>query len=296
MRNIRKKAVTLIMACAFIMAPAVNAAAAEKTVESSVETIEYKDGAKVTSNLFMKFEITSKKTAKVTGVKAEYKKFFASIRNGVKGYDLVIPNTLTYNNETYKVDEVGAKAFKGDKKLLYVIHGKNLKKIGTEAFANCSKLVAFYDSKVKDLSKETYSKMAASGHNVVPYIDSSVEVIGDKAFQNCSSLSIIQLGSKIRKIGSKAFANVGSKAVTILNENKNLKASGVAKDFFSRSSKCQFVYVYTNVNKKCYYYEKARNVAGWQKATRASGVWKDATNKYKPIKSRSFKDFLTGRA
>lgn len=297
MKNIKKTALALIMACSLIAAPALSSAADAKLAESSTETIEYKDGAKFTSNLYMKFAITSNKTAKVTGITSDYRTLFSyeNPTTGKKGYNLYIPDTVTYNNKKYKVDEIGAKAFKGDKKLLYAYHGKNLKKIGNEAFANCTNLISVFDNKVSQLSKSALNAMKQEG-NTVPYVNSSVEVIGDRAFQNCSRMSIINLGSKIRKIGSKAFDKVGPLSVTIMNENKNLKAAGVAKDFFSPSSKCKYVYTFSNVNKTCYYYVKDKNVAGKQKATHSSGVWKVASNKYKVIKSKSFKDFLTGKA
>ena len=41
---------------------------------------------------------------------------------------------------TYKVTSIGAKAFKGNKKITKVTIGKNVKKIGSKAFYNCKKL------------------------------------------------------------------------------------------------------------------------------------------------------------
>lgn len=297
MKNIKKTALALIMACSLIAAPALSSAADVKTAGSVTETIEYKDGPKFTSTLFMKFQITSKKTAKVTGVTADYKALFpyTDAVTGKKGYDLYIPNVVTYNNKEYKVDEIGAKAFKGDKKVTRVIHGKNLKKIGKEAFANCTSLIWVLESKVTQLSNDTINAMK-SQRNTIPYFDSNVEVIGDRAFQNCTRLSEISLSSKIRKIGSKAFDKAGYKTLTIMVENKKIKASGIAKDFFTPSSKCKYIYTFTMVNKTCYYYDRNQNKAGKQKATHSGGVWKVASNKYRIIKSKSVKDFITGKA
>ena len=288
MKNISTKAVTLMMACAFIMAPAVNSAAAEKTTESVKDAISFEDG--------MKFEITSKKTVKVTGVKDEYRKSHSSVADGKKGYLLYIPEKVEYKNKSYTVDEIGAKAFKGDKKLLAVKHPNTIKTIGKEAFANCTNLVTFLDSLAYAKAQKALNSMDNQEDDVMPYIDSGVEVIGDRAFKNCRSMSMIFLGSKIKKIGSEAYGNVGSKVVTIMNENKNLKASGVAKDFFTPSSKCQYVYVYTNVNKKCYLYDKAEKTASREKASHKSGFWKIGWDKSpRIIKSTSVKDFLTGK-
>ena len=301
MKNIRKTAVSLVMACALIAAPALTSAAAVKDSGTVTETLEYKDGAKFSSVQHMKFEITSKKTAKVTGVTADYKKepmrMVTNSATGKTGYVLSIPEKVEYKGKYYKVDEIGAKAFKGDKKVFRMIHGKTLKTIGKEAFANCSNLTGFFDVSVGDLTPEALAAMKSQG-NTIPYVKSSVEVIGDRAFQNCSSLSIINFGSKIRKIGSKAFSKVGSKTVTIMLENKNLKASGVAKDFFSPSSKCIDVFTFSNVNKTCYLYTRksGKAQAGKQKAKHSSGVWSVSSSRWPIIRSLSFKDYLTGKA
>ena len=289
-KNIRTKAVTIMMACAFIMAPTAYSAAAKKKTENVKEKIaqKFKDGDR-----YMNFEITSKKTVKLTGVKDEYKKRFASESDGAKTYLLYIPEKVEYKNKTYTVNEIGAKAFKGDKKLSSVLYGRTIKKVGKEAFANCTNLITFIDSTAYAESKNAVKD---TDEDVMTYFDSGVEVIGDKAFQHCSNMSILCLGSKIKKIGSKAFANVGHEVVTIMNENKNLKASGVAKDFFTPSSKCQYVYVYTNVNKKCYLYDKAEKTACREKASHSSGFWKIGWDRSpKIIKSTSVKDFLTGK-
>lgn len=297
MKNIKKTALALIMACSLIAAPALSSAADAKLAESATETIEYKDGAKFTSNLYMKFQITSKKTAKVTGITAEYKKLspYTDTVTGKKGYDLIIPNVVIYNNKQYKVDEIGNKAFKGDKKVIRVIHGKNLKKIGKEAFSGCSNMIFFLDNKVTELSKEAVSAMSKQ-LNAHPVFDSNVEVIGDRAFQNCTRMSSICLGSKIRKIGSKAFDNVGYSTLVITVENKKIKASGIAKDFFKPSSKSKNILIYTNVNKTCYYYLTSKKTAGKQKASRTSGIWKCNSSRFPIIKSKSFISYLTGKA
>ncbi|MBE5943137.1 MAG: hypothetical protein E7264_11460 [Lachnospiraceae bacterium] len=51
-----------------------------------------------------------------------------------------IPATVKINGYTYKVTEIGSKAFKNNKKLKAVTIGKNVKKIGKEAFSGCKNL------------------------------------------------------------------------------------------------------------------------------------------------------------
>jgi hypothetical protein len=51
-----------------------------------------------------------------------------------------IPAKVTYKGKTYKVTKVAKKAFYGNKNLVYLELGKNIKQIGARAFANCTSL------------------------------------------------------------------------------------------------------------------------------------------------------------
>lgn len=53
---------------------------------------------------------------------------------------LNVPNTVSANGKKYKVTEIKSGACKGMKKLTTLTLGTNVKKIGSQAFANCKKL------------------------------------------------------------------------------------------------------------------------------------------------------------
>ena len=57
-----------------------------------------------------------------------------------KAAKLSIPATVKVGGVTYKVTAIADKAFKGNKKLTIVTIGRNVKKIGKEAFAGCQNL------------------------------------------------------------------------------------------------------------------------------------------------------------
>ena len=57
-----------------------------------------------------------------------------------KKTSFTIPATIKIDGKVYKVTVIADKAFKNNKKLKSVIIGKNVKKIGKEAFYNCKKL------------------------------------------------------------------------------------------------------------------------------------------------------------
>lgn len=75
---------------------------------------------------------------------------------------VTIPDTVTFDGATYKVVSIAAKAFKKNKKLTKVTIGKNIKKIGKEAFYGCKKLKTV-NVKTKSLGKKSIGKNAFKG-------------------------------------------------------------------------------------------------------------------------------------
>lgn len=71
---------------------------------------------------------------------------------------ITIPSTVKIDGITYKVTSIGAKAFKGNKKITKVIIGSNITSIGKEAFYGCSKLKNITIKTTKLTSKKVGSK------------------------------------------------------------------------------------------------------------------------------------------
>ena len=72
---------------------------------------------------------------------------------------ITIPATIKIRGISYKVTSVSADAAKEHKNLTYLIVGKNVKQIGKEAFASCTKLkrVTFQGSKVKTVDENAFA-------------------------------------------------------------------------------------------------------------------------------------------
>ena len=68
---------------------------------------------------------------------------------------VTIPAAVKINGKTYKVTSVAAKAFKNNKKVRKVVIGKNITKIGAEAFRGCKNLktIAIKSTKLKSVGK-----------------------------------------------------------------------------------------------------------------------------------------------
>lgn len=103
---------------------------------------------------------------------------------------ITVYNTVTLGGKSYRVTSIGASAFKGNRKAVGVVIGKNVGTIGKNAFAGC-----------KLLKKVTVNS-------------TKLTQIGSRAFAGCSKLKRIALKSrKLKKVGKNAFKGIDKKAV-----------------------------------------------------------------------------------
>ena len=96
-----------------------------------------------------RYKQLSANTVKMTGTKKDVKK-------------VTVPATIKYKGKTYKVTEVASGALRGKKKLQTVVIGKNVTKIGANAFSKCKKLkkVQITSKKLKKVTKKSFAGIA----------------------------------------------------------------------------------------------------------------------------------------
>ena len=145
--------------------PQVNTVAVKKGTTFTVKGYKYR----VTSNLVKNPTVTvvgykNKKLAKVNVV-----------------------STVNYKKVNFKVTAVGNKAFKNQKKTKSIVIGKNVKTIGTQAFAG--------DSKVKKIKVKS----------------TVLSKVGSKAFTGIDKKAIIKVPAKQLKSYKKMMKNKGQK-------------------------------------------------------------------------------------
>ncbi len=167
---------------------------------------------------------------------------------------ILIPGTISINNEEYLVTEIRKNVLKyfTDKSQIKEVEVKeNIKKIGADAFKDCKNLVdvqlpssletisdnAFSGCsslKTIDLSHlKTIGASAFSGTKLTDLRLDSVETIGSGAFQNISSLKKVWLSSKLTSVGENAFA--GCNALSHVNSSVASPSSVMSADVFSLS-------------------------------------------------------------
>ena len=107
--------------------------------------------------------------------------------------DIVIPESVTYNDVNYSVTSIGSSAFYSCKGLISVTIPNSVTSIGSGAFEWCL------------------------GLNSVT-IPNSVTSIGDYAFDNCSALTSVAIPNGVTNIGKGAFQSCsGLTSITIPN-------------------------------------------------------------------------------
>ena len=101
------------------------------------------------------------------------------LKNDYSG-EIVIPETVTYNNITYKVTSLGESCFKGCSNLTSINLPSSITSLGKGCFYGCSSLTSIN-------------------------LPSSITSLGDWCFGFCSSLTSINLPSSITSLGKGVF-------------------------------------------------------------------------------------------
>ena len=132
--------------------------------------------------------------------------------------DIVIPNTVEYDDVSYRVTSIGNDAFFFCYEMTSVVIPNSVTVIGDRAFAYCWN----------------------AGDIQVP---DNVVSIGEEAFLVCSGIRNITIPASVTSIGNNAFAlfsendpDVNTYYIATLNWNSNLDFSSIASSFLGESN------------------------------------------------------------
>lgn len=133
---------------------------------------------------------------------------------GVYSGNIIIPETITYNNTTYSVTSIGDRAFDQCSGLTSVTIPNSVTTIGEEVFGNCSRLNSVivdknngtYDSRdnCNAIIKTSTNELIFGCKNTT--IPSSVKTIGESAFDGCTGLTSVTIPNSVTTIGEYAFS------------------------------------------------------------------------------------------
>ena len=125
---------------------------------------------------------------------------YSSYSNRYVG-DIVIPESVTYNETTYSVTSIGIRAFYNCYSLTSITIPNSVTSIGNSAFTSSGLTSVTIPNNVTDIGNYAFS---GSGLTSV-IIPNSVTSIGDYCFYHCSLLTSVNIGNSVTSIGFAPF-------------------------------------------------------------------------------------------
>ena len=142
--------------------------------------------------------------------------------------EVVIPESITYEEEVYNVASIASTAFYNCKSLTSVTIPSSVTSIGNNAFGNCSVLASV----------------------IIP---NNVTSIGDNAFASCIGLTSVTIGNSVTTIGDGAFGGcIGLTSVTIPNSVTSLSGFSGCSGLTSISIPNSVTSIGSNAFSGCY--------------------------------------------
>ena len=121
---------------------------------------------------------------------------------------VIVPTTVSYNGQTYRVTSIGNNAFSWCEELTSITIPESVTSIGDGAFYECSSLTSItIPESVTSIGEEAFSWCSNLTSITIP---ESVTSIGEEAFSWCSNLTSITISEGVTSIGSSAFEGCNS--------------------------------------------------------------------------------------
>ncbi|MBO5338683.1 MAG: leucine-rich repeat domain-containing protein [Clostridia bacterium] len=133
--------------------------------------------------------------------------------------NVVIPETVTYNNVTYKVTTINQNAFSGSNPkwagnahIKTVVIPASVTSISTHTFRNCTNLqsVTIKAKNANGISLSDANFYGCSALTSVDMSESDIITLGQYCFANCGNLTTVKFSPCLTSVGGRAFNNCNS--------------------------------------------------------------------------------------
>lgn len=142
-------------------------------------------------------------------------------KNGTPAYtgDVLIPTTVDYDGNTYKVTSIDQIAFSNCRFLTSISIPNTITEIGYSAFFGCSSLTAVtIPNSVTKIANNAFEDCSSLISIAIP---NSVTSIGACTFKGCTSLTSITIPNSVTYIGRAAFSGCSSLISVIIPNSVN---------------------------------------------------------------------------
>ena len=122
--------------------------------------------------------------------------------------EVIIPETIEHEGETYTITKIGDEAFKNNRLATSVQLPNTITEIGDSAFIYCDAIESInLPSSLTAIGKNAFWGCSAWKENI--NIPEGVTEIPSGAFQGCFSVTGLTIPSTVTTIGNRAFENLG---------------------------------------------------------------------------------------
>ena len=155
-------------------------------------------------------------------------------RNLLCQNDVIIPETITYEDVVYTVTSIAASAFHGNSSITSVTIPNSVTIINERAFMNCSGMTSVViPERVTTINNGVFSGCSSLMSLTIP---NSVTCIDDGAFSGCKSLTSVTIPESVASIGSYCFSGCNAlESITLPNSITSI-SDGVFYDCTSLTS------------------------------------------------------------
>ena len=160
--------------------------------------------------------------AEIDGIYYDFEGTEATVVKGDNQYtgDIVIPESITYNETEYSVVCIGDYAFSDCSDLTSISMPNSVTCIGIRAFCLCEGLTSItFPEKVTNIGDEAFYNCHSLTSITIPIYVTS---IGNYAFHGCSGLFSITIPERVTSIGDYAFMDCSSLTSIVVDGNNTV--------------------------------------------------------------------------